>query len=542
MVRIRVLVAVLLAAMTIVIPCASRAADATQAEIDALQKDIETLRKQLRDSQAGGVRSTVETAMTNKFGPQASVTTRYGKLTMGGLIQVWYYGIQHDHRGLFDNPGGATAIFDSNDALDNNSFRVRYAELSFKTEIHENISAYVMIDPAREATSFPDLPQQQGLFKRANQVAPEFDNANGPGLGDTTSIASVQQGSGAVPRMLQDAYINYHGVIPHHDFTIGQFLPRFGEEGVRSDGQLDFAERSFVGKLGNIRDLGIQAHGSWFEGCDSDEGDGRLQYWLGAFDGAGNYYESAGQQQNRADDNNQKDFLGAIMVRPLWNNNTCDACDHWGRMELGAAVEAGTHGKSGHLDPINDPVNGLNRPLTSANRVDAYASYEAGGAARGLWVRGEWMRIHDRNAPGTVVDLTGAGGTDMGNIGSGSGLAQSDGRPFSSQGFYAAIGYKLSDSKFAGCSMPGWLQPFEFDFRFDTFQNVEVADPANPQKTRVFRTQIYTGGINYYIKGHNAKIQANCNFLVNPVGDPNTGITFHNVKNDNFIISFQVAF
>ena len=50
-----------------------------------------------------------------------------------------------------------------------------------------------------------------------------------------------------------------------------------------------------------------------------------------------------------------------------------------------------------------------------------------------------------------------------------------------------------------------------------------------------------TGGINYYIKGHDAKIQANYNFVWNPNPD-RPDLSFHNTRDDSFVVNFQVAF
>jgi hypothetical protein len=69
---------------------------------------------------------------------------------------------------------------------------------------------------------------------------------------------------------------------------------------------------------------------------------------------------------------------------------------------------------------------------------------------------------------------------------------------------------------------------------------VYVADPANPSHTNVYQTKVFTPGINYYIKGHNAKIQANYNFVSNPEGSKTTD--FHDVSNNSFVLSFQVMF
>lgn len=528
MLHMRTCVAVLMAALMLTASSAVRAGDASQAEIEALKRDIEDLRKKLNASSSRGeVRSTVDRALDSKYGPNNAVTTKAGKLTISGLLQVWYTSFENDNQGLFDDPTINT-IPDTNEGQDNDSFRIRRAEIKFTMDIHENVTAVVMIDPAREATSFPNLTTNQGLFKRANNTAPEFEGANGPGLGSTANISSVQLGSGAVPRLLQDAYINYHGVIPHHDFTIGQFKPGMGEEGLRSSAQLDFVERSFVGQIFDNRDLGLSAHGTWW--------DDRFQYWLGLFNGAGNYWLSGGQAQNRSDDNDEKDFNVRWLVRPIWKSEC------WGSLELGWSSMWGQKGEASGKDPINNPINGLNRNDNWAIRHAAWLSYMAGGPVKGLWLRGEWGWIKDRNAPGSVVDLLGAGGTDLGNLGTGSGFGQSTGRPFHGQGWYAALGYKISESIFCD-SAPGFLKPFEFAFRYDTFENVQVADLVNPDHTDNFSTNVWTIGINYYIKGHNAKIQLNYNIVDNPDGGSQGGNRdFHDVNNNSFAVNFQVAF
>jgi hypothetical protein len=399
-------------------------------------------------------------------------------------------------------------------------------------DIHENVTGVVMIDPAREATSYPNITGNHGLIKRINQVAPEFDTANGPGLGSTTAVSGVQLGSGAVPRLLEDAYINYHGVVPHHDFTIGQFQAGMGEEGLRSDAQLEFVERSFLGQMANLRDLGVLVHGTWW--------DDRFQYWFGVFNGAGNYHLSGGafgqigQFQNRSDDNDEKDFNFRILIRPLWKDET------WGSIELGWSSRMGTHGEASNADPIAAPINGLNRNENWALWHDAWGSYFPGGPVRGMWVRGEWAWIKDRNAPGQVVDLAAAGGTEFGNTGAGTGLAQSNGRPFVTQGWFVSTGYKLSDSVWAD-ECPGWLKPWEFAFRYDVFENIEAADLILPNHTDVFKTEVITVGVNYYIKGHNAKIQLNY-MVIDEDDGKDTGASFKEVSNNTFVVNFQVAF
>jgi hypothetical protein len=513
----RTCVAALLAAMIFV--AGSSRAESTQAELDKLKAEIDSLRRQV-NAPAPAIRSSVDRAIEGKYGPNSAVTTKSGKLTISGLLQVWYHGVSNADRGLFNNAAGS-GLVDSNQAQDNDTFRIRRTELQFTMDIHENVTAVIKIDPAREATSFANGQDNQGLIKRMPVVSPEFDAANGPGLGDTSVVSAVQNGSGRVPRLLQDAYINFHGVIPHHDYTVGQFKPYLGEEGIRSSAQLDFAERSFLGQLGDKRDLGLAMHGFWW--------DDRFQYWLGAFDSAGNYWGSAGDFQNRSDDNDNKDFNYRVLIRPLWKHEC------WGSLELGMSSKFGKHGEGGQLagnNPIDNPIPGLNRPTNWAIWHNAFASYMPGGSVKGWWIRGEWAWIKDRNAPGSVVDVDGNGVGD-------SGLNQAIGKPFRGSGWYVSTGYKISDSRWCD-SAPGWLKPFEFTGRYDTFQNVQVADRTNITHTNVYSTRVVTAGVNYYIKGHDAKIQANYNWVRNP--DGGDAYSFHGVDNNNFIVSFQVAF
>ena len=58
-----------------------------------------------------------------------------------------------------------------------------------------------------------------------------------------------------------------------------------------------------------------------------------------------------------------------------------------------------------------------------------------------------------------------------------------------------------------------------------------------------FYTRVWTAGINYYIIGHNAKVQANYNWVDLPAEKSTPGVReFHNTRNDSFVINFQVAF
>src|ERR1043165_2546598 len=302
--------------------------------VDDLRKEIDDLRRQLNNpAPEATIRSVDAISASHAIGADGpnNVTTRCGKLELGGLLQIWDQHIWQDRHDVFGSLGAQL--------IDNSGRRIRRAELKFTMDIHENITAVVMFDAAREATSFAPVPTNQGLFK-SGSFAPIDNNgvpfasapyqpvnSNGtyvvppgtfPGVSGINIADQVRNGTGEGNRILQDAYINYHGCIPQHDFTIGQFKPPAGEEGVRSSANLDFIERAMINQLNDFRDLGIQVHGSWFEDCETKIG--RLQYWVGAFDGAGNFFNTAGDFQNRSDDNDHKDIAAKLMVRPIWSD------------------------------------------------------------------------------------------------------------------------------------------------------------------------------------------------------------------------------
>ena len=469
-------------------------------EMAEMKKENSDMRKASEDLQSKftPIKSSVEKALDSKMGPGA-VVTKAGKLTISGLLQVWYSQIDNDSHGLFRDP--ANDINDTNDALDNDSFRIRRTELKFTIDIHPNVRGVIMADFAREASSFTPASANTGTAKKG---------LNG-------NVANVQGGVGAVPRMLQDAFITYHSKLPHHEIQIGQFKPPFGEEGIRSSGALDFVERSFIGQVGDARDQGITVKGSWW--------DKRIEYVVGAFNGAANYHLN-GQQQNRNDDNDAKDVAFRFMIKPL--KSEC-----YGDLEIGGAYGAGVHGESANRNPVADPVRGLNRNEVNAQRYGAWMSYFPAGPVRGFWMRAEYAAFYDRNPPDSVIDLL---DNDLSANG-----AQDNGQPFWMRGGYASIGYKIMDSRWSG-DCPHWFKGFEFLARFDQFDNVQVANQDIPENTDTFYTRVYTAGINYYIKNENAKIQLNYNVVDDPKGDNRSSRSFHQVQNNNFMVNFQVAF
>ena len=524
----------------------ARAETVPDSEIQALRAEVKTigvLREELKtltdkytamqNTAKSATPAVADAVLDKKYGPNANAISKTGHLEMGGLLQTWYYTIQHDKRGLFSNP--SAGIIDTNAASNTDSFRIRRAQIEFKFDVNDQVSSYVMMDPANEATSFPQLGV--GPHRLAN-VSPEYAVANPsnpatPGVingATTAAVAGVQSGLGTPNRLLQDAIINFHGIVPHHDFTVGQMRPTFNEENIQNNGALDFVERSYIGNSVS-RDLGAVIHGSWW--CNGGGsvyqglGDsGRVQYWLGVYNGSANLLGTSGSSANRSDTNDQKDFIGTLLVRPIWN-------DCIGKLELGYSFRAGHHGNAG-ADSSTVNTNFISANTSSLGH-DAWAKYFAPGVFKGLWFKGEATWLHDRNAAGSVTDLA---ASDY-QLGDGSGLTALAGvpQPVSTFGYWGAIGYRFNDCDWICADQHSFWKNFEVDFRYEKAPNVFVAKP-DANFTSVYTSTVYTTGINYYVKGDNAKLQLNYNVVQNPDG-PN-GQFFHNTRNDSLVVNFQV--
>ena len=120
--------------------------------------------------------------------------------------------------------------------------------------------------------------------------------------------------------------------------------------------------------------------------------------------------------------------------------------------------------------------------------------------------------------------------------------------PVTVSGWYFGTGYKMSDTIWAehlkcGNGFERVLHDMEFAFRYESYENIAAEDLTQPDRhTDQFKTQAYTAGINYYIKGHDAKIQANYIWVDEPDDDSNQARGLREVRNNVFVVNFQVMF
>jgi len=516
-------------------------AEVSVAEFEAMKKEMHDMRTQMSGMKGADapLESVVDKAAAAAAPAPNNVTTGTGNLTMGGLVQVWYTVPRNDKKGPFNNATLAgttgTNAFDSAQAYDKNTFSVHTVELYFDMAVTKEISAFVYINPAAEIGSNTRPVMRHTLAS----VSPEFATAVAGGFGgfQTGSIGAQQAGAGGVPNLLQDALVNFHpdafkfcgGSV---DFTVGQMLNTFNEENFAANNSLDFVDRSYIGNQVS-RDTGAVIHGSFWGagggGSYVGAGDtGRVQFWAGVWDGAGSLYGGA---INRQDDNNDKDFVGTLLLRPLWS-------ECWGNMEWGYSFRAGKHGQHG-TDAISDAAavnpsgSTLSRAGSDSIGHDGWFKYFAPGCLKGLWLKSEVEWLRDRTLPNSVIDMVTPGYQDT--------LNTIQTQPVSSFGYWGAIGYKLSDSPLFCPSCHNWYKNFEFDGRYEKAPNIMYGNEAKTYRVNIGYTDVYTAGINYYIAGQNAKLQLNYNILNQQTTGGQGATHLHNPKDSSLVMNFQVS-
>jgi phosphate-selective porin OprO and OprP len=102
---------------------------------------------------------------------------------------------------------------------------------------------------------------------------------------------------------LRDAYLNYR-YDDELQLRLGKFKPPIGLEQLRSDSSTLFMERSLVSDITPGRDVGVQFHGSTW--------DGLVNYSAGIFNGLGD-----GRESTNVDTDDEKSFAARLFVFPF---------------------------------------------------------------------------------------------------------------------------------------------------------------------------------------------------------------------------------
>ncbi len=223
----------------------------------------------------------------------SKVESGFGSVKFSGLFQVWSLNeLNAPNRGQVD------------------TLRLRRAELKFGGNINPQAYWWTMIDPSKSVSL----------------------NTTSAG-GNITSVSPNQSSN-----VLQELGIGYSlapvNVMPHFVVEIGQQKVPMSMEGVRSSAKLYTVERSLfntsatgnnAGRTGDIRETGVMIRYA-DNGVASNNKDvignnngfkstgkaPRAEAQFGVFDDGGNL-------QNTTDNNNGKEFIGHLIVRPTPN-------------------------------------------------------------------------------------------------------------------------------------------------------------------------------------------------------------------------------
>ena len=250
---------------------------------------------------------------------------------------------------------------------------------------------------------------------------------------------------------LRDAYIE----AAYYDWAkprVGQYKVPFDREFLTSAFNLELIDRSIASNAFNLgRDIGVQVSGGFLKD--------QLSYAVGMFNGSG--ANQSNQDQNFM-------YVGRMVYTPFgsfpYSEGALDTPDT-PKLAVGAAgaylpgLEPGERktlaGPLGNTNIV--PVNSDVYELT-ADLAFKYQNFFFQG--------GYYFRNIDPEKPTTY-------GSE------------------NAQGFFLQGGYFLVPKKFELAARYSWV------------------DPDNPNQTNDNEQQEYTGGLSYYMDGHNLKLQAN---------------------------------
>lgn len=256
---------------------------------------------------------------------------------------------------------------------------------------------------------------------------------------------------------LRDAYIE----AAYYDWAkprIGQYKVPFDREFLTSAFNLELIDRSIASNAFNLgRDIGIQVSGSLLQD--------QLAYAVGMFNGSG-------ANQNNQDQNFM--YVGRMVYTPFGSFPYSE-----GALDTPAAPKLAV-GAAGAYMPGLEPGERktLAGPLGNTNIVPVNSDvYEL-----------------TADLAFKYLNFFFQGGYYFRNI------DPEKSTPYGSQnaqGFYFQGGYFLVPKKFELAGRYSWV------------------NPNNPNQTDDNEQQEYTGGLSYYIDGHNLKLQANYSYFDN---------------------------
>ena len=413
-------------------------------DLGALKDDVETVKtdvaavkeqatkagedaaaaKTSADEAASGVSSTID-AINEQAGridklQSGKVDAGFGKIKVGGALQLWFQGAQNSPLTGIDG------------------FRIRRVEVKLSGNINKKAYWGLMFDPSKSP---------------ALSTSSTSGNLTAAGPDQTKNI-------------LQDAIVGWV-LCPSLALEIGQQKIPLGMEGTRSSSQLLTVERSLAnnlpvnrGRYSDIRELGAM-----------------FRYASASTDAQLAVMNDGGNLQNQTDNNNNKEIIAHAVYKGIRH------------FTVGASILS----SGGVLLNANTQNKKPSPTLRNRWGVEATAVY---GQHR---FESEYFEGRDgtANSAGTVTSYR---------------------TPF--QGMYLLYAYKLN---------PTW----EFIARGEYYN-------VNKNLHGAARQYEYDGllGINYYLAGHNAKIQAN--FVRKNINGPaNSDL---GVDRNQILVNFQQAF